>query len=89
MVMNDAQAKLVITADGGYRRGQVIPLKRNTDKALEDAPSVENVIVVMRRPGSGGDEAFAHMKDGRDHWWHRLMRTLQRIHDYRFAVCLR
>ena len=71
--MNDAQAKLVITADGGYRRGQVIPLKRNTDKALEGAPSVENVIVVMRRPGSGGDEAFAHMQDGRDHWWHRLM----------------
>jgi len=71
--MNDAQAKLVITADGGYRRGQVVPLKRNTDKALEGAPSVENVIVVMRRPGSGGDEAFAHMQEGRDHWWHRLM----------------
>jgi acetyl-CoA synthetase len=51
----------------------VIPLKRNTDKALEGAPSVENVIVVMRRPGAGGDEAFAHMQEGRDHWWHRLM----------------
>ena len=71
--MNDAQAKLVITTDGGYRRGQVVPLKRNTDKALEGAPSVENVIVVMRRPGAGGDEAFAHMQEGRDHWWHRLM----------------
>jgi len=71
--MNDAQAKLVITADGGYRRGQIVPLKRNTDKALEGAPSVENVIVVMRRPGAGGDEAFAHMQEGRDHWWHRLM----------------
>ena len=71
--MNDAQAKLVITADGGYRRGQVVALKRNTDKALEGAPSVENVIVVMRRPGAGGDEAFAHMQEGRDHWWHRLM----------------
>ena len=71
--MNDAEAKLVITADGGYRRGQIIPLKRNTDKALEGAPSVENVIVVMRRPGAGGDEAFAHMQEGRDHWWHRLM----------------
>jgi acetyl-CoA synthetase len=72
--MNDAQAKLVITADGGYRRGQVIPLKRNTDKALEGAPTVENVIVVLRRPGAGGDEAFAHMQEGRDHWWHRLMK---------------
>jgi len=71
--MNDAQAKVVITADGGYRRGQVIPLKRNTDKALEEAPSVEHVIVVMRRPGGSGDEAFAHMQEGRDHWWHRLM----------------
>jgi acetyl-CoA synthetase len=71
--MNDAQAKVVITADGGYRRGQIIPLKRNTDKALEGAPSVEHVIVVMRRPGGSGDEAFAHMKEGRDHWWHRLM----------------
>jgi len=71
--MNDAQAKLVITADGGYRRGQVVPLKRNTDKALEGVPSVENVIVVMRRPGAGGDETFAHFQEGRDHWWHRLM----------------
>jgi acetyl-CoA synthetase len=71
--MNDAQAKVVITTDGGYRRGQIIPLKRNTDKALEDAPTVEHVVVVMRRPGAGGDEAFAHMQEGRDHWWHRLM----------------
>ena len=71
--MNDAQAKVVITADGGYRRGQIIPLKRNTDHALEEAPSVKHVIVVMRRPGAGGDEAFAHMQEGRDHWWHRLM----------------
>jgi acetyl-CoA synthetase len=71
--MNDAKAKVVITTDGGYRRGQIVPLKRNTDKALEGAPTVEHVIVVMRRPGAGGDEAFAHMQEGRDHWWHRLM----------------
>jgi acetyl-CoA synthetase len=71
--MNDAQAKVVITADGAYRRGGVVPLKRNTDKALEGAPSVEHVVVVMRRPGAGGDEAFAAMREGRDHWWHRLM----------------
>ena len=72
--VNDARAKLIITADGGYRRGQVLPLKRNVDKALEETPSVEHVIVVMRRPGAGGDEAFAEMQEGRDHWWHRLMR---------------
>jgi acetyl-CoA synthetase len=71
--MNDAQAKVVITADGGYRRGQVIPLKRNTDRALEDAPTVKHVIVVQRRPGGLGDESFAEMQEGRDHWWHRLM----------------
>jgi len=71
--MNDAEAKVVITADGGYRRGQVVPLKRNTDKALEGVPSVKHVVVVQRRPGGMGDESFADMQDGRDHWWHRLM----------------
>jgi acetyl-CoA synthetase len=71
--MNDAQAKVVITADGGYRRGQVVPLKRNTDRALDQVPSVKHVVVVQRRPGSMGDEAFAEMQEGRDHWWHRLM----------------
>jgi acetyl-CoA synthetase len=77
--INDAEAKVLITADGGYRRGQVIPLKRNADKALEETPSIEHVIVVQRRPGSLGDEAFAEMDEGRDHWWHRLMRH-QPIH---------
>ena len=71
--MNDAQARVVVTADGGYRRGQTVPLKRNTDKALETAPSVQHVVVVQRRPGSTGDESFAEMQEGRDHWWHRLM----------------
>jgi acetyl-CoA synthetase len=71
--MNDAAAKVVITADGGYRRGQILPLKRNTDKALEQVPSVKHVVVVQRRPGGMGDESFAEMQEGRDHWWHRLM----------------
>ena len=71
--INDAEAKLLITADGGYRRGGIVPLKRNSDKAIEECPSIENVVVVQRRPGAGGDEAFAEMKEGRDHWWHRLM----------------
>jgi acetyl-CoA synthetase len=71
--INDSQCKVLITADGGYRRGQTIPLKRNADKALEECPSIENVVVVMRRPGAIGDEAFARMQEGRDHWWHRLM----------------
>ncbi len=71
--MNDAQAKVLITADGGYRRGQVVPLKRNADKALVEAPTVKHVVVVQRRPGSMGDESFADMQEGRDHWYHRLM----------------
>jgi acetyl-CoA synthetase len=71
--INDAECKLLITADGGYRRGQVVPLKRNADKAIEECPSIENVLVVRRRSGAEGDEAFAQMKEGRDHWWHRLM----------------
>ncbi|MBA3671209.1 MAG: acetate--CoA ligase [Gemmatimonadaceae bacterium] len=72
--INDSQCRLLITADGGFRRGQVVPLKRNADKALEETPSIEHVIVVQRRPGSAGDESFGEMRDGRDHWWHRLMR---------------
>ena len=71
--MNDAQAKVVITADGGYRRGQIVPLKRNTDKALEGAPSVQHVIVVQRRASGPIGEAHAEMQEGRDHWYHRLM----------------
>ncbi len=72
--MNDAQAKVVITADGSYRRGQVVPLKRNTDTALEDARSVQHVVVVQRRHGGFGDDSLAPMREGRDHWWHALMR---------------
>jgi len=71
--INDAKAKVLITADGGYRRGQIVPLKRNADKALEECMSIEHVVVVQRRPGAVGDEAFATMREGRDHWWHRLM----------------
>ena len=61
--INDAQAKLLITADGGYRRGALVPLKRNADKALEECPSIENVIVVARRRGSSDDDSFSHMKE--------------------------
>ena len=71
--MNDAAAKVLITADGGYRRGQVVPLKRNADKALEDAPTVTHCVVVRRLAAGMVDDSFTQMKDGRDHWWHRLM----------------
>jgi acetyl-CoA synthetase len=75
--MNDAEAKVVITADAGYRRGQIVPLKRNTDRAIDEAPSVQHVVVVQRRPGAAGDESFAEMREGRDHWWHRLMQSAE------------
>ena len=50
-----------------------MPLKRNTDKALEDAPSVKHVVVVQRRAAGPIGEAHAEMREGRDHWYHRLM----------------
>ncbi len=72
--INDAQAVAVITADGGYRRGQVLPLKRFADEAVEGCPSVRHVVVVRRLSGpDGGDETFTNMREGRDHWWHRLL----------------
>ncbi len=67
--INDAQCKVLITADGGYRRGQVIRLKRNADEALEGTPSIEHVIVVKRT----GHESGSMMKEGRDFWWDDLM----------------
>ncbi len=65
--MNDSQAKALITADGGWRRGQIIPLKHDADYALRDAPSVEHVFIVRR------GEFPLRVKEGRDHWWHRAM----------------
>ncbi|HEU5300423.1 MAG TPA: acetate--CoA ligase, partial [bacterium] len=67
--INDAQATVVVTADGGWRRGNVVPLKRNVDEALEGTPSVKHVVMVRRI----GEAAAVHVREGRDHWWHRLM----------------
>ncbi len=72
--LNDAGASVLITADGGYRRGQVVPLKRSADEALREAPSVTHVVVVQRRAGGPIGEAFVEMQEGRDHWYHELMR---------------
>jgi acetyl-CoA synthetase len=63
----DAQAKLVVTADGGFRKDKVIALKEQVDLALEHgAPSVQNVLVVQRT------KAEVKWVEGRDHWWHDL-----------------
>ena len=61
--INDCRAKLVITADGGWRRGKVIELKANVDKAVEGTPTVQSVIVVKRCGNA------VTMKEGRDIWW--------------------
>jgi acetyl-CoA synthetase len=68
--INDAQAALLVTADGGYRRGHIVPLKQMADEALRDTPSIKNVIVVQRQAGA---PIPVDIKEGRDHWYHRLM----------------
>lgn len=67
--INDCKSKLVITADAGYRRGKIVPLKKNVDKALSHTPTVEKTIVVKRV----GSKAKIKMKKERDMWWHDLM----------------
>ena len=52
--INDAQATLLVTADGGWRRGQVVPLKQMADVALEGTPSIKNVVIVQRLHGLAG-----------------------------------
>jgi acetyl-CoA synthetase len=65
--INDQEAKVLVTADGGWRRGNVVQLKRIADEALESTPSIESVVVV-KRTGLG-----VAVDEKRDHWWHDLM----------------
>src|SRR5687768_7801705 len=65
--INDASCKVVVTADGGWRRGNEVKLKGAVDEALKETPSV-TACVVVRRTGSQ-----VHMESGRDHWWHEMM----------------
>ncbi|HZR45682.1 MAG TPA: acetate--CoA ligase [Candidatus Manganitrophaceae bacterium] len=66
--VNDAQAKVVVTADGGYRKGEVVTLKEKIDEALKESPSVQRVIVVRRT------NTPIQIQGGRDLWWHDLMK---------------
>ncbi len=68
--VNDGDCKLIVTADGGYRRGSEIRLKDTVDEAVENCPTIENV-VVFKRTGSK-----IKMKAGRDHWWHELVQIV-------------
>jgi acetyl-CoA synthetase len=65
--VNDSQAKMIITADGGYRRGAIVPLKRNVDEALKENEHVDKVIVFRRANNQ------ITITEGRDVWWHREM----------------
>ncbi|OLE51359.1 MAG: acetate--CoA ligase [Acidobacteria bacterium 13_1_20CM_3_53_8] len=69
--INDAGCVMVVTADGGYRRGNEIKLKEMVDEALRETPSVKGCIVV-RRTGSR-----IHMEMGRDYWWHEVMQAVR------------
>ena len=68
--INDASAKLLITADGGFRRGAVIPLKEAADWAVKDCPSIQHVLVVRRANND------VTIKEGRDHWYHDLVEKM-------------
>jgi acetyl-CoA synthetase len=65
--INDAEAKVLVTADGGWRRGAIVPLKANADEALRSTPSIEKVLVVRRT------EHDVAMQDGRDVWYHDIV----------------
>ena len=69
--IDDAQAKLVITADGGWRRGKAVNLKNAADEAMASSPTVEHALVV-RRVGDAAETPVT-MQDGRDVWWHDIV----------------
>ncbi|HLN17018.1 MAG TPA: acetate--CoA ligase [Acidimicrobiales bacterium] len=73
--IQDADARVVITADGGYRRGAASPLKPNVDEALGHCPDVRAVLVVRR---TGDDVAWT---PGRDHWWHDVVDRQEKEHE--------
>jgi acetyl-CoA synthetase len=68
----DAKAKILVTADGGYRRGKIVPLKETADAALEKCPTIERAVVVRRTGEKVG------WREGRDLWWHDLMEKASR-----------
>ena len=71
--INDSACKVLITSDGGYRRGNILPLKHDADIALRETPSIEHVIIVKR----GDFPLPLHFIEGRDHWYHRLMQDTE------------
>jgi acetyl-CoA synthetase len=73
--INDAEAKVLITATSGYRRGNLVPLKTLANEAVRHAPSIESVVVVMRRSAAEEADDTVTMDAHRDYWYDRLMET--------------
>src|SRR6185436_14417583 len=71
--INDAEAKVLITATAGYRRGSLVPLKKLADAAVADTPSIEHVVVVMRRSATDEMDDTVAMH-GRDLWYHDMIK---------------
>ncbi|HMC75664.1 MAG TPA: acetate--CoA ligase [Vicinamibacterales bacterium] len=72
--INDSSCVLLVTADGGYRRGNIVPLKQMADEALRETPSIRHVVVVRREPaGTAPAEDAPLSHPSRDRWYHRLM----------------
>jgi acetyl-CoA synthetase len=67
--INDAEATVLITQDGGFRRGSVVPLKKNADEAVKNTSTIKHVVVLKR----AGEKAQIDWDENRDHWWHDLM----------------
>jgi acetyl-CoA synthetase len=65
--IQDCKAKVLVTADGGYRRGKVVPLKENAEGAVAECPTIEHVVFFKRTSDD------VSLVEGRDHWWHELM----------------
>ncbi len=74
--IDDAKAHVLITADGGWRRGAVVPLKVNADVAVSQCPSIEHVVVVQRI-GDSSPEGSVNFVEGRDIWWHELVEQVK------------
>jgi acetyl-CoA synthetase len=73
--INDAGARVLITQDGGYRRGSEVPLKANADAALAECPAIEHVVTVRR---TGTEHPFTR---GRDLWYHELIQSQPAEHE--------
>src|ERR1043165_3589014 len=71
--INDAQAKVLITATAGYRRGSLVPLKKLADAAVAESPAIEHVVVVMRRQATDEMDDTVAMHD-RDVWYHDIVK---------------